>query len=286
MAKNETPRERMARLRGRDVNATSGASYTPPPGAQTAVPPAGGGSDAERDARVEFAMQNIDDLSAHGDSNRAREQWKIWDKSFDSNCPPNTPYQAEDGTGCVEKPDNSNNPNAGGRQNLPGGVAGNPRGGGGGGGGGKGGGPGGGGTYGGAPAFNYDDWKPPSYEDATSEPGYQFALNEGFKGINSNAAARGTLRTSGTLKNLYDYGNEAGAQQYQNVFDRSAQAYGINRDTARDKFAPQYGSWGTTFGANENRWQTKYGGNLDKYMQRENNIYGLLNQPMPTYPGY
>ena len=91
------------------------------------------------DQRVDYAMQNIDDLSAHGDPNRAREQWKIWQRSFDPACPGESPYQAEDGSGCVEKPDNSNTPGAGGRQNLPGGVAGNQGGGGGGAGGGAGG---------------------------------------------------------------------------------------------------------------------------------------------------
>jgi len=83
--------------------------------------------------RIDFAMQNIDNLEAHGSPERAREQWKIWQRSFDPACPSENPYQAEDGSGCVEKPDNSNTPGAGGRQNLPGGVAGNPSGGGGGG---------------------------------------------------------------------------------------------------------------------------------------------------------
>ena len=228
---------------------------------------------AARDARVEHAMSNIDDLGAHGDANRAREQWRIWDKHFDENCPPNMPYQAEDGSGCVEKPDNTNRSLAqggGGLQNLPGGGGrGRGRGGGGGRGGRR------GGTYGGAPAFKYGNWTPPTYEEATGDPGYQFALGEGLKGMSQSAAARGTQFTGGTMRDLIDYGQAAGAQQYQNVFDRSAQAYGINRETARDRFAPRYGSW-----------QTQYGGNLSKYLQRENNIYGLLNQPMPQYPGY
>ena len=156
-------------------------------------------------------------------------------------------------------------------------IGGGARGGGGGGGGrgAGGGGRGGSGTYGGAPAFRYEDFVPPSYEDAVSDPGYQFALGQGMDAMSRSAAARGTLRTGGTLKDLIDYGQAAGAQQYQNVFDRAASTYGINRDTARDIFAPRYGSW-----------QTTYGGNLQKYLQRENNIYGLLNQPPPQYPGY
>lgn len=58
--------------------------------------------------RAVWSMENIDDLSAHGDADRAKAQWMEWQKSYDPNCPPSDPYQAEDGSGCVEKPDNSN----------------------------------------------------------------------------------------------------------------------------------------------------------------------------------
>lgn len=87
--------------------------------------------------RAVWSMQNIDDLSAHGDKERSYSQWMEWQKSYDSNCPPATPYQAEDGSGCVEKPDNSNKPGGGGAGG----------GGGQGGGGGYGGGAGGGGGF-------------------------------------------------------------------------------------------------------------------------------------------
>jgi hypothetical protein len=76
-------------------------------------------------------------------------QLMAWESQKDPSCPPNTPYQAYDGSGCIEKPIDSNNPNAQG----------------GGGGGGGGGGQGGGGGAGGAntPAAavqNRPDYKP------------------------------------------------------------------------------------------------------------------------------
>ena len=122
-------------------------------------------------------------------------------------------------------------------------------GGGGGGMGGGGGGMGGGGSfYAGAP----------SYQQALQDPGYQFAVGEGQRALEGSAAAQGTLRTSGTLKDLIDYGQQAGAQQYQNVWNRW--------------YAP---------------WQTQYQGNLQKYLQKENNIYGLMNSPPPwAYGAY
>jgi hypothetical protein len=58
--------------------------------------------------RAVWSMENIDDLSAHGDRQRAYAQWLEWQKDYDPNCPPGAPYQAADGSGCVEKPDNTN----------------------------------------------------------------------------------------------------------------------------------------------------------------------------------
>jgi len=154
--------------------------------------------------------------------------------------------------------------------NAAGGYGGGGAYGGGGGGGGGAGGPGG--TYGGAPGFWYGEFKPPSYEEAMADPGYQFALKEGQNALANNALARGIGRTSGTIKDLLNYSQGAAAQQYGDVYNRAAQSYGINLGTAKDIFAPQYGSW-----------QTQYGGNLQKYLQRQSNLYGLLNPTMPSY---
>lgn len=184
--------------------------------------------------------------------------------------------------------------------------------GGGGGGGGGFGGPGGGGGgfgvpgggayggattgFGGAPAFDAPDFVPPSYEEAMADPGYQFALREGADALQKSAAAKGLLRTSGTLKDLIRYGQDAATQQYGNVFDRAMKKYGADFGAAQAEFDPRYGSWQTAFGAGEDRWrtqyggdlskwQTQYGGDLQKYLQREGNIYGLLSAPPPVYGG-
>ena len=139
----------------------------------------------------------------------------------------------------------------------------------GGGGGGQGGGGGGGaagsGTYGGAPAF---DFTAPTWQEAMADPGYQFALREGNQRLEGSAAAGGVLRTSGTLKDLMSYGQDMATQQYGNVYGRQ---YAL----AKDKFAPQYGSW-----------QTTYDAALRKYLQKEQNIYGLVNSPEPAAPSY
>ena len=164
---------------------------------------------------------------------------------------------------------------AGPASNLTGGGGGG-RGGGGGFGGGGGGGYGGATTgFGGAPAFQYDPFNPPLPGDITTDPSYLFRLEEGRKALERSASARGVLRTSGTLKDILDYGQGAASQEYENIFNRGLQTWGAQYQGQKDAFAPQYGSWSTV-----------YGGDLSKYLQRENNIYGLLNQPAPVPPYY
>lgn len=146
---------------------------------------------------------------------------------------------------------------------------------GGGGGGGGGGGYGAGTTYGGAPNFQYTKFQPPLPSDVTLDPSYAFRVGEGRKALEHSAAARGTLRTSGTLQDILDYGQRAASEEYGNIFNRAAQTYGLQYQGEKDYFAPQYGSW-----------QTVYGGDLSKYLAREANIFNLLNTPAPQAPYY
>lgn len=154
---------------------------------------------------------------------------------------------------------------------------GTPPGGGGGGGGGYGGG------TGGVPIFNWERFQAPSYEEAMRDPGYQFALKQGTDALQGSAAAKGTLRTSGTLKDLMQYGQGMAAQQYGDVYNRALQTAGFNYQGMKDAYAPQYGAWQTGQANDLSRWTTQYGGDLSRYLNRENNIFGLLNQPAPQF---
>lgn len=128
------------------------------------------------------------------------------------------------------------------------------------------------GTYGGAPQFQWDKFVAPNPQDVANDPSYQFRLAEGSKAIQGSAAARGLLRTGGTLKDLMGYGQDLASQEYANMFNRAYQGWGANYQGGKDAFAPAYGSW-------ENMQNQA----LQKYLQKEQNIYGLLNQPAPTY---
>lgn len=88
--------------------------------------------------------------------------------------------------------------------------------------------------YEGAQPFTYDDWRAPSVEQAMQDPGYQFRVGQGVGALQRWAAAKGTLNDSGTAKALIDYGQNAGSQEYANVWNRDFNAYQTNRRGALD----------------------------------------------------
>jgi hypothetical protein len=56
--------------------------------------------------------------------------------------------------------------------------------------------------------------------DFTADPGYQFRMDEGMKGLQGSAAARGGLLSGGTLKALTKYGQNYASGEYQNAYNR------------------------------------------------------------------
>jgi len=64
-----------------------------------------------------------------------------------------------------------------------------------------------------------------SMKDFQTDPGYQFRLSEGIKGLENSAAARGGLLSGSVLKGIQRYGQDNASQEYQKAFDR----YQVNR---------------------------------------------------------
>lgn len=56
--------------------------------------------------------------------------------------------------------------------------------------------------------------------DLENEPGYQFRLKEGLKGIDRGAAARGGFDSGATLKALQRYSQDYASGEYTNAFNR------------------------------------------------------------------
>lgn len=72
----------------------------------------------------------------------------------------------------------------------------------------------------GAPEF-----QAPTLEEAQNSPGYQFRLGQGEHALEASAAARGTLRTGGTLKDVLGYGQQFAAGEYADVYNRALDAH-------------------------------------------------------------
>jgi hypothetical protein len=56
--------------------------------------------------------------------------------------------------------------------------------------------------------------------DFTTDPGYQFRLEQGMKALNASAAARGMGVSGANIKGATEYGQNLGSQEYQNAFNR------------------------------------------------------------------
>jgi hypothetical protein len=94
-------------------------------------------------------------------------------------------------------------------------------------------------------AFNYE-----------ADPGYAFRFNEGMKGLNAAAAARGGLISGNALRAATDYGQASGSQEYQNAYNRyltnnaqNLQAY--NTNTANQQYLANLGQSSANNQANQ-----------------------------------
>jgi hypothetical protein len=94
-------------------------------------------------------------------------------------------------------------------------------------------------NYGPAPVFDAPRFNMPDFSHMTEDPSYQFRLNQGEEALNASAAAKGMLRTGGTLKDILDYGQNSASQEAGNIFNRAIQSYTQNYNAARDEFAPR-----------------------------------------------
>jgi hypothetical protein len=64
-----------------------------------------------------------------------------------------------------------------------------------------------------------------SPQDALEQdPGYQDRLKAGMEAVQKSAAAKGTALTGGTLKDLTQFGQTFGSNEFQNVFNRNLSA--------------------------------------------------------------
>ncbi len=103
---------------------------------------------------------------------------------------------------------------------------------------------------------SYGQFKAPSMADLANDPGYQFRLKEGEQALERSAAARGTLLTGGTAKDLQKYGQDMASQEYDKQYGRSFNEW--QAETNR------------RFSENEQTWNRS----LQEYQLNYNRMFG------------
>jgi len=137
--------------------------------------------------------------------------------------------------------------------------------------------------------------------DFTTDPGYQFRLEQGMKALNASAAAKGMGMSGANIKGATEYGQNLGSQEYQNAFNR----YQTNRtaqlaplqslyaggQAAAAGSAAQAGALGSNLGQTytglgQGLAQAEVaGGNAQAsgYLNQTNAVTNALNQGMSSY---
>jgi hypothetical protein len=72
--------------------------------------------------------------------------------------------------------------------------------------------------------------------DFTTDPGYQFRLDQGLRAINASAAAKGMGMAGANIKGAAEYGQNLASNEYQNAFNR----YQTNRAAQLDPLFKLY----------------------------------------------
>lgn len=153
------------------------------------------------------------------------------------------------------------------------------------------------------PGFEPPGWQAPNADTFQNDPGYQFRLQQGMDALQNSAAARGSLLTGGTLKDLINYGQNFGSQEYGSVFDRQLRGYGANYQaakdrydttyqTAKDQFAPRFADWQMTANTERERAMAEFNRRYETYalgvnaqLAKEGYLNNALMTPYPQFPG-
>lgn len=85
------------------------------------------------------------------------------------------------------------------------------------------------GAYGQAMGFTPSD---DPYGGFQQSPGYQFAFDEGMRGVNNAFAARGMLNSGARMKALTKYGQGIADQEYQNYLNNAFRGAGLGFQAA------------------------------------------------------
>jgi hypothetical protein len=135
-----------------------------------------------------------------------------------------------------------------------------------------------------------DEWKndgtgtytatPTTLEELQATPGYQFQLQQGLQSVNNSAAAKGSLMSGRTLKELNNYAQGQASTGFADAWNRGQQAY--QNAFARKQAQFQQGQQGYADEFNRRQLQYQQGQDAlqnayNRYGQNQNNAYSKLS---------
>jgi hypothetical protein len=122
-------------------------------------------------------------------------------------------------------------------------------------------------------------------DDPTFNQNYDWRVNEGLKGVENSAAARGGALSGNALRAITDYGQNAASQEYGNEFNRWLARLGIGQGAANN-MSNLYGSRGSqtlnaAMGAGQN-WFNNTLNSAAEIRQAEEGLTDILQSWMPA----
>lgn len=146
--------------------------------------------------------------------------------------------------------------------------------------------------------FSYAPWteqfQAPSYADAMNDPGVQYQLKEAQNALERSAASRGTLLTTGTLKDLGQQQQGIASQAYGDVYNRRLGEYGQKKADYLTNYNKALGEYGQRYGISQGQFGNAIQGNAANQMNLmnafgmdlNNRQFGLQQQGQNFNQGY
>jgi hypothetical protein len=119
--------------------------------------------------------------------------------------------------------------------------------------------------FGAAPRFSAPRFTAPTAESVLNEPGYKFGMDEGQRGLEQSAAARGTLRSGGTLKDITAWGQNYAGQHYTDAFNRALSSFDRLYQGELDMYKPRLTEWQTNAAGTQRAKELEFQRMWDEY---------------------
>ena len=148
-------------------------------------------------------------------------------------------------------------------------------------------------TYRAPGAFNYPDWQPPTKDNFTADPGYDFRMKMVQKGLENAKSIDGLLASGEFATDLANLTGGMASQEFSNIHQRQFNDWRAGLDKATQAYERDFRGNLTdyTLGYQKEadefaRELASYGINLDAYnasQGRALDLYALSTRNLPTY---